>query len=100
MTPIDAKTLEVTHNTAENRFEAKLGDDAMGVIDYHKQGSVYVLTHTGVPEAYNGQGIAGRIAQVALDTIKAEGGQIVPQCPYIVTYLKRHPEYAPLVKAD
>ncbi len=96
MTTVNAKLLEVKNNTDAERFEVQLGDK-IGLIKYRKDGPNYVLIHTEVPPEYGGQGIADRLAYVALETIKAEGVYLVPICPFIKSYLRRHPEYEPLV---
>lgn len=95
---IDVQNLEVVNNRGAHRFEVKLGDK-LGVIDYKKNGPVYVFTHTGVPSEFSGQGIANRLVQVALDTARDEGNQVVPQCPFVKTYIQRHPQYQSLVVA-
>ena len=93
---IDVQNLTVKNNPAENRFEVQLGDK-LGVLEYRKHGALYVLTHTEVPKELRGKGIANRLVHEALEQIKAENGQIVPQCPFVKTYLRRYPEYQPLV---
>ena len=92
----EVAALQVRNNPAANRFEVQL-DDKIGEIVYRKEGSVYILAHTEVPEEFRGQGIALHLVHDALEQIKAEGGLIVPQCPFVKTYLRRHPEYQPLV---
>jgi predicted GNAT family acetyltransferase len=37
--------------------------------------------------------LAGRLAKVALDETVAAGLRIVPVCPYIKSYVSKHPEY-------
>ena len=96
MFTVDAKSLEVRDNTEAHRFEVTLGD-TIGVIDYEKHGDTYVMTHTGVPKEYGGQGVADRLAQVALNQVRDEGAKVVPACPFIKTYIQRHKDYAPLV---
>ena len=93
---VDAKSLEVRNNISAERFEVTLGD-TIGLIDYQRQGTTYIFTHTGVPESYGGQGVADRLAYVALETAKAEGAQVVPLCPFVKKYIQRHTEYESLV---
>jgi predicted GNAT family acetyltransferase len=92
----DVQTLPVKNNLAENRFEVTLGDK-LGMIIYRKEGSVYIMIHTEVPGEYEGQGIADHLAHEALEQVKAEHGQVVPLCPFVRAYIRRHPEYQPLV---
>ncbi len=93
---IDVQTLEVKNNPAANRFEVQLADQ-LGVVEYQKEGGAYIFTHTGVPREYGGRGIADKLVKNALETAKAEGAGVVPLCPFVKTYIKRHPEYEPLV---
>lgn len=96
MKTIDARQLEVKHNVEAERFEVQL-DGKLGIVEYQKDGATYIFTHTEVPPEYRGQGIADRIGYVALETAKAESAQVVPLCPFIKSYIKRHKEYQPLV---
>ncbi|HEX7775877.1 MAG TPA: GNAT family N-acetyltransferase, partial [Parvibaculum sp.] len=52
---------------------------------------------TVVPEELGGKGVGSRLAKGALDAVRAEGLKVVPQCPFIAAYIKKHPEYQPLV---
>lgn len=94
---IDVETLTVRHNVSAHRFEVSLGDD-LGVAEYRKDGSTYVFTHTGVPHEYEGRGIAAKIVRAALEAVKAEGATMVPVCPYVKAYVRRHPEYESLIR--
>jgi Predicted acetyltransferase len=55
------------------------------------------ITHTGVPSAVGGKGIAAALTQVALDTARVNGWRVVPTCSYAAVYIKRHPAYADLL---
>lgn len=93
---VDVENLEVRNNTSENRFEVTLGD-TIGQVAYYLEGKSIVFVHTEVPREYGGQGIADKMADVALEYAKAEGLKVVPLCPFITSYIRRHPEYQPLV---
>src|SRR5438045_9663446 len=93
---IDVEALKVINNPAKNLFEIPLGGK-FGEIVYRKEGPVYVLVHTEVPKEFGGQGIATHLVHEALEQIKAENGQIVALCPFVKAYLRRHPEYQPLI---
>ena len=55
------------------------------------------ITHTGVPEAVGGRGIASALATAAFDTARREHWRVVPACSYALVWIERHPEYADLV---
>ncbi|WP_320537615.1 GNAT family N-acetyltransferase [Pseudarthrobacter sp. IC2-21] len=52
-----------------------------------------IFYHTVINEGRAGQGLAGRLAKVALDETVAAGLRIVPVCPFIKSYVSKHPEY-------
>jgi predicted GNAT family acetyltransferase len=58
---------------------------------------VMTITHTGVPTALGGRGLAGEITKFALDHARAQGWKVIPQCSYVAAYINKHPEYTALV---
>jgi uncharacterized protein len=58
------------------------------------------LVHTEVEPRHEGRGFASRLVAGALDDIRARGLGVVPTCPFVRSYLERHPEYGDLVVAD
>ena len=89
---IDISKMDVVHNVEKKQFEMQLGEQ-LAKVQYILGSSEIIFTHTEVPEAFEGQGIAGKIAKVALDYAKDSGMRVRPMCPYIAAYIKRHPEY-------
>jgi len=88
--------ITVSDNEREHRYEAHV-DGQLALIAYERRGDRINLTHTEVPEDLEGQGIAGKMARVALDDARNRGLTVVPSCPYIASYVRRHPEYQDLV---
>jgi len=89
----------IVRNLARQRFELPIGDQ-IAFIDYVARGDVLVLTHAEVPAALNGQGIGGRLVQQTLDVLRAEGVRVIPGCPFIAVWIRRHPDYADMIAAD
>jgi predicted GNAT family acetyltransferase len=56
-----------------------------------------VIPHTETSPEYGGRGLAGTLVRYALDDIAAAGCRIRPACPFVATFIERHPEYAWLV---
>lgn len=83
--------IEVQHNAAAARFEATV-EGQLCVAQYRVYGKVMMLTHTGVPLALRGRGIAALLVQAALDHARARGLKVRPDCSYAETYMQRHPE--------
>ncbi|HEX9389448.1 MAG TPA: GNAT family N-acetyltransferase [Anaerolineales bacterium] len=94
---IDVEKLVVTHNAAENRFETWI-DGQLSKLDYMLDGVTIVMTHVGVYPEQRGQGVAGKLTQVALEYAKENSLRVIPMCPYIATYIHRNPQYIELTK--
>lgn len=93
---MDSKDLSIIDNTEAQRFEAQLGDDR-AVAEYHPKNNVIIFTHTEVPEVMEGKGVASKLIKTALDAAQGEHYQVVPLCPFVSAYIRRHPEYQDLV---
>lgn len=63
------------------------------LIEYIRAENKMYLTHTEVPKELEGKGVASSMAKQVLQQIKDEGLFLVPLCPFIAAYLKRHPEW-------
>ena len=94
---LDAVT--VIHNEKLHRFEATV-DGLTSVITYVRSPETIVYNHTEVPQQLEGQGLAGKLTQVALDFARSNQLCVVPQCPYVAHYLRKHPEYQDLLSPD
>lgn len=92
MNDLDLSALQPANNPDEKRFEIRLGDD-VALIEYMIQGKTIIMTHTEVPTAFEGKGVAGKLAKFALDWAKDNGYKVNPLCPYVKGYIRKHPEY-------
>ncbi len=82
--------VSVEHLPERGRFQA-LVDGQRCVCDYRLTGDVMHMTHTEVPPALQGHGIAAELVAAALAHAQAHGLRIHPLCSYVRTYLRRHP---------
>jgi len=83
----------VVDNTDEGRYEVWSGGKLAGMAFYEERGNLTVFTHTEIDDAFAGQGLGKLLAAGALDDVVAKGRTIVPVCPFIAGYLKKHPDY-------
>lgn len=88
-------TISVTHRQGEC-FEATV-EGQRCVADYQRQGDVIRMTHTNVPPALEGRGIAGQLVNAALTWADAEKLKVDPQCSYVALYMRRHAEWQHLL---
>ncbi|WP_017936235.1 GNAT family N-acetyltransferase [Nocardioides sp. Iso805N] len=90
--------VEVRNNPAENRYEAWLDGELAGIAVYGLGPSTVVFLHTEVEDKFGGQGVGGALAKGALDDVRADGRHdVIPLCPFIKSYIEKHPEYEDLV---
>lgn len=88
--------LSVIDNKDEHRYEVH-AEGEVAILIYERQGRHIALVHTEVPPALEGRGIAGMLARTALDEARADGLEVIPLCPYVAAYIRRHREYLPVV---
>jgi predicted GNAT family acetyltransferase len=94
---LDLNNIEIIENSKKRRFEAQVGEHTAMMYRYYNEDSL-VITHTLVPDELSGQGLAAHMTRTVLDGARARGLSVVPICPYVAAYIKRHPEYQDLVQ--
>lgn len=83
----------IHHSPSRSRLETTV-DGSVSVLDYHLQGRVMTITHTGVPPALRGRGIAASLVQAAFALAKEQGWRVAPACSYAAAWAQRHPGVA------
>ena len=96
MTTRDAEVV-VRDNPGKHRYELVVDGEAVGEILYRATSDALTLVHTEVAPSLEGQGLASKLVSSALDDIRARGLHVVPVCPFVRAYIRRHPEYSDLV---
>ncbi len=86
----------IHHDEPGHRFETYV-DGHRAELDYVMEGGTMVITHTGVPEAIGGRGIAAVLTRFALAHARAAGWKVLPACAYAAAFMRRHGEYADLL---
>ena len=51
---------------------------------------VYTIDHTIMDSSLQGQGIAGKLVQAAVEDIRNQGGEVRATCSYAVKWLQKH----------
>ncbi|MET1045037.1 MAG: GNAT family N-acetyltransferase [Microbacteriaceae bacterium] len=85
----------VVHAPERHRYELRDGDAVIGFTNYRpgRASNQLVFDHTVVNPGYEGRGLAARLVKFTLDEVTGAGTRIVPLCPYIAAYLRRHHDY-------
>jgi uncharacterized protein len=86
-------------NADKNRFEL-ITDDYTTFIEFKERDKKIWLIHTEAPEALKGRGSATAIVEKTLAYLEENDYKMVPLCPFVAAYLKRHPEWLSLVDKE
>jgi predicted GNAT family acetyltransferase len=78
----------VIHHPKDSRFEIKI-DNHVALLEYKITDKSINIYHTFVPTELRGKGLAAKLAQAALEYAKTAHLEVIPQCSYIETYMKR-----------
>lgn len=85
-------------NESENRYEVYVDGELAGFSAYELDDKRIVFTHTEVDDRFEGHGVGSKLARAALDDVRAEGTRrVVPRCPFIKSWIEKHPDYSDLV---
>ncbi len=90
----DEKKLQV--NTELHRLELEI-EGNIAFIEYKLEGDRLFLIHTEVPPTLEGKGAGSAIVQKALQYAKDNSYKVVPWCPFVQSYLKRHKEWNDII---
>ncbi|MFH9488205.1 GNAT family N-acetyltransferase [Streptomyces halstedii] len=90
--------VEIRDDREHRKLVAYEDGTAVGTIAYFVMDpapGALVPVHTVVGPEYEGRGIAGALAREFYAMAGREGVPVVPLCPYVVRWARRHPEQAP-----
>lgn len=81
-----------------SRYEIRDGADVAGYAEYRRAEGSTTFTHTVVDPAYEGRGVGSELVRAALDAERKAGRHVTPRCPFVRSWIGRHPDYADLVQ--
>jgi predicted GNAT family acetyltransferase len=81
----------------EYRYEVRIGGQLVGLAEYvdhtSPTGERRIFTHTETDPSLQGKGIASTLIREALADTTQKGITIVPTCPFVVAWVRKHPEF-------
>jgi uncharacterized protein len=87
----------ITDSTGRERYEILVDGKLAGFAQYRRRPAMIEFVHTEIESSFEGQGLGGKLIHFALDDARDNGLAVLPYCPFVNAYIKRHPEYADLV---
>ena len=88
---------QVRDEPQRHRFALDV-DGATAFATYARAGAVITVLHAEVPEALGGRGVGSALVKGALALARARGDKVVPLCPFVASYIARHPEEQDLLR--
>lgn len=86
--------IQVVHAPEKHRYEVRIDDAVVGLTQYRLPDEVHVdFVHTESSPEHAGEGLAAQVVRFALDDVRAQGKRIIPHCPFVAGYIRKHPEY-------
>jgi predicted GNAT family acetyltransferase len=89
----------VTDNVSRRRFEVELAGE-VAFAEYALEPGRIILPHTVVPPAFEGKGVGGALARYAFGYAQDKGLAVVPTCPFMAAWVKKHPGAQDLLDPD
>jgi hypothetical protein len=89
---------QVRDSPEESRYEIRLDDRLAGFAQYRLNDDRITIFHAEIDPEYRRRGLGDELAHDALEDVRRRGLELVPRCPFIASYVRRHPdEYLELV---
>lgn len=86
-------TVTVRDDPDNDRYVIEVDGELTGFAEYKIKGDRHLFVHTEIFPQFEGRGLGSQLAAQALADVRSNGRVIVPYCPFIAAYIKRHPEY-------
>lgn len=88
--------IPLVKNEEKKRFEIEI-DGHFAFIDYKEPGDKMALIHTETDPELQGKGAASAVVEKTLHYLDANNIILLPYCPYVFAYIKKHPEWKRIV---
>ncbi len=89
--------IAVADDAAGERYEIRVGGEPAGFLQYRLRPGLIELVHTEIDEEFEGRGLGSRLISFALDDARDRGLAVLPFCPFVNDYIRRHRQYVALV---
>jgi predicted GNAT family acetyltransferase len=94
---MSAAQIAVIDNAGAKRYEIQVDSEPAGLLQYRLRPELIELVHTEIDEEFEGQGLGSRLISFALDDARDRKLAVLPFCPFVNDYIRRHSQYVDLV---
>ena len=90
----DKTGAQTTVSAANGKYTIAVDGETVGLAAVADHDNQRVFYHTEVDERFGGRGLATILVGEALEATRAEGKRVVPVCPMVADFIKKHPEFS------
>lgn len=91
--------VRTSDNPGLSRYEVYADDRLVGFADYRVRDDRMSIMHTETNPELRGRGLASALVKDTLELARARELSVLPLCPFVSAFIRRNPEYLPLVPA-
>lgn len=94
-------SVTVTDNADAGQFELHEDGELAALTQYRlRPHSVAAFVHTETLPGFERRGHAATVVGQALDAARERGWSVLPYCPFVRSFIQKHPDYLDLVPTD
>ncbi len=86
----------IRDNKELRRYELEK-DGKLAFVKYARRPGIITFIHNEVPKELSGHGVGTTLARGVLDIARANGDKVIPLCPFIADYMRKHEELQDLL---
>jgi predicted GNAT family acetyltransferase len=92
--------VRVEDDSERDRYVVYADDARAGYTAYRRVPGKIALDHTEIDERFEGEGVGSALARHVLDEARESGLEVLPFCPFVRSWIERHPDYVELIPAE
>ena len=93
-------SVDIADNPGASRYEIRVDGEVAGFARYERREGVTAFVHTEIDDRFEGQGLASKLIEHALDDSRRRDVHVEPICPFVRRYIGEHEEYQDLVAPE
>ena len=97
---VEQAEIRVTENPDAEEFTILVDGEPAGATVYRRHGEDYAFMHTTIDDRFEGRGLGSILVRESLDEVRVRGAGVLPYCPFVMAWMRKHPEYLELVPVD
>jgi predicted GNAT family acetyltransferase len=92
--------VEIADHADGKRYEIRSDGELAGFVTYRLRSRLIELMHTEIDEEFEGRGLGSQLISFALNDARQRGLEVLPFCPFVNDYMKRHRQFVELVPPE